>query len=151
MLLIINTSPSLAQQRTLTLDEALAIAMENSPDIRRSQLNLERSQEMLNAQRAALKSRFSLTLNPFSYDSDRTFNRFFSEWSTNKTTESTGTFTISQPIASVDGTLSLINRLSWQDSYSEYQDNRDKSFNNSMYLNYTHPIFTYNRTTLATL
>ena len=33
-------------------------------------MNLERSSEMLNAQKASLKSQFSLTLNPFNFDKD---------------------------------------------------------------------------------
>ncbi len=137
-------------QIVLKLEEALETAMENSPVIRRTQLNLERSRELLNAQKAALKSQFSLSLNPFNFSLDRTFNRFFSEWSTNKTKESIGTFTISQPIKKTDGTLALINRLSWQDSYSEYQDVRDITYTNNLYLSFQQPIFTYNRTELAT-
>ncbi|MBT4483481.1 MAG: TolC family protein [Candidatus Latescibacteria bacterium] len=135
-------------QMVITYEKALNIAMENSPDIKRTSLNLERSSEMLNAQKASLKSQFSLTLNPFSFDKNRTFNRLFSAWNTNETKESLGTFTISQPIKKTDATLSLINRLSWQDSYSDFQGIRDKSFNNNLYISFQQPIFTYNRTQL---
>ncbi len=132
----------------LNYDTAMETAMENIPDIKRTMLNLERSRELLNAQNAALKSQFRLSLNPFNYSSDRTFNEFFSEWSSTETKSSNGTFTISQPIKQTDGTLQLINRLSWQDSFSDYQDKRDKAFSNSLYLNLNQPIFTYNRTKL---
>ncbi|MEA1997197.1 MAG: TolC family protein, partial [Gemmatimonadota bacterium] len=112
-------------QMEVTLGQALEIAMENSPDILSTRLDLERSSELLKAQQAALKSHFSLTLDPFSYSRDRTFNRFFSAWSSNETKESSGAFTVSQPIKQTDGTLFLINRFSWQDSYSDYQDVRN--------------------------
>jgi outer membrane protein len=130
----------------LTLDRALDIAMNNSPDIKQTELNLVRSTEMLNAREASLKSNFSLSLNPFSYDSSRTFDDFYSLWNTNETTQSSGTFRISQPIKQTDGTLMLINRLKWQDSYSEFRDDRSKTFDNNLYIQYTQPIFTYNRT-----
>ncbi len=135
-------------QGVITYDEAMEIAMDNSPDIKRTRLDLERSRELLNAQNAALKSSFRLSLNPFSYSRDRTFNRFLSAWSSSKTKESDGTFSITQPIKKTDGTLSLINRFSWQDSYSDFQDIRNKMFNNNLYLSFEQPIFTYNRTKL---
>lgn len=49
-------------QLSLTIEKALDIAEENSPTLRRSHMNLDRYQENLVAQRASLKSRFSLDL-----------------------------------------------------------------------------------------
>ena len=135
-------------QGILTLDKALEIASENSPDIKRTSLNLERSREMLNAQNARLKSQFRLTLNPFTYSRDKTFNNSLSSWISTDSKSSQGTFTISQPIKQTDGTLSLNNRFSWQDSFSDFRDIRDKAFNNNLYLSFDQPIFTYNRTKL---
>jgi len=137
-------------QTTLTLDGALEIAMENSPEIKGTKLDLERSRSMLDAQTAALKSQFNLRLNPFNYSSDRVFNTFLSDWSTTKTKSSLGTFTISQPIKATDGTLALTNRFSWQDSHSDYTDTRRKTYDNNLYLSFSQPIFTYNRTKLET-
>lgn len=134
----------------LTYERSLEIAGENSPNIRRTRLNLERSRELLKAQQAALKSHFSLTLNPFSYERDNTFNRFLSAWSKNETKETFGRFTISQPIELTDGTLNVINNWSWQDSYSDYQEIRNKSYTNNLYFQFSQPIFTYNRTRLET-
>ena len=51
---------SLVAQQSLTLDKALEIAAIQSPNIQQSLLNLERYQNNLEAQRAALKSKFSL-------------------------------------------------------------------------------------------
>lgn len=48
----------------LTIEQALDIAEGNNPDLIASKLNLERYQQHLVAQRASLKSRFSLTLRP---------------------------------------------------------------------------------------
>ena len=135
-------------QTSLTLDQALEISMKNSPDIRRTELDLERSRELLKAQKASLKSNFRLTFNPFSYSRDRTFNTGLSEWISNETKSSRSTFSITQPIARTDGTLSLNNRFSWQDSYSDYKGIRDETFSNNLFLSFTQPIFTYNRTTM---
>jgi len=111
-------------------------------------LNLIRSQENLNAQNAALKSNFSLQVNPLSYRQDRSFNDLISAWNTTKTTESYGVFTVSQPILLTDARVSLLNKFGYVDSYSEYSNNTNKGFSNSLSLNLSQPIFTYNRTRL---
>ncbi len=135
-------------QQTLTLEDALKIAMENSPDIKRSMLNLERSRQSLKAQQAALKSKFSLSVTPFDFTRIRQFNTFFNTWNTNDSKSSSGNFSVTQPIKWTDGTLSLNNRFEWQDAYSEYSNERNKTFNNNLYLSYNQPLFTYNKTRL---
>ena len=132
-------------QQLLTLESALEIAGHNSPDIRRSLLNLERSQESLNAQKAALKSQFSLSLNPIDYSKTRSFDDFASQWFTQESLGTSGTFTVSQPILLTDGTLSLNNRFGWQKSTSDFNNVENKSFSNNLYLSLNQPLFTYNR------
>ena len=132
-------------QRSLTLEDALEIAKANSPDIKQSELNLERGQQSLKAQRASLKSQFRLSLTPFSFTRERQFERFFSTWNTSDTKSSTGTFSISQPIQWTDGSIGVFNRFSWQDAFSEFTGDRNKSFSNNLYLSYEQPLFTYNR------
>lgn len=140
--------PANAQQ-ILTLQSALDIARTNSPDIRRSILNLNRSQELLKAQNAALKSNFSLNLTPISYDKTRAFDIYASKWNTSETTRSNGTFTIAQPFLPTDATISLVNNFGWQNSFSENAFNpQPKTFSNNLYLSIAQPIFTYNRTKL---
>ncbi|MDR1859568.1 MAG: TolC family protein [Bacteroidales bacterium] len=137
----------LGAQQMLTLEQIMAIAAQNSPDLRTSELSLTRSQELLNAQRAAQKSQFSLTLNPFTYRQSRSFDDYYSEWYTNKSYSSFGTFTVSQPLLFSDGTLSLSNRFGWQENDTETSKGIgiDKSFVNNLNLSYTQPLFTYNR------
>ena len=125
------SSVKINAQLVLTLEQALETANENSPNIKRALLNLERSQQYLNAQRAALKSNFSLSLNPISYNQSRTFNDLISDWNTNETLNTGGTFTVSQPIKLTDGTISLNNSFGWQKSYSEYSDRETKTFSNN--------------------
>ena len=140
--------PANAQQ-ILTLESALEIARSNSPDIRRSLLNLERSQQTLKAQNAALKSNFSLNLTPLSFDQTRAFDTFNSKWNTSKSTQSFGTFMVSQPFLPSDATISLVNRFGWQNNSSEYTGNQaNKTFSNNLYLSIAQPLFTYNRTKL---
>ena len=148
-MLVLCFAPHVFSQKSMTLEESLGIAMNNSPDILRSRLQLERSQEYLNAQNAALKSRFSLSITPFDYSNDRQFNDYFATWNTSEKKESFGRFTIQQPIKWTDGTLVLTNRFGWQDSYSEAVEGRNKSFSNNLYLSFEQPIFTYNRTLLT--
>ena len=136
-------------QQILTLDNALEIAKSNSPSIKATLLSLERSEQSLKAQNAALKSSFSLNLTPFSYSKSRSFQDYQSVWNTSESTQSFGTFTIAQPILPTDGTISLNNRFGWQDNKSESAGNTsNKSFSNNLYLSINQPLFTYNRTKL---
>jgi len=147
---ILSSAPAWSQ-RVLRLEEALNIAMQNSPTIRRALYNLERSQQSLNAQMAALKSRFSLSITPISYYKDRRFNADFSSWFTTETKQASSLLTISQPIVLTDGTLSLVNSFGWRDAYSAtpFGTSRTKTFDNNLYLSFQQPLFTYNRTKLA--
>lgn len=143
-------SPAPAQT-ILTMDRALDIAADNSPSLRTSFLNMERSQENLNAQRASLKSQFSLNLTPVSYNQSRQFDSRYSEWYTNKSFSTNGTFRVDQPILWTDGTLSLTNTFGWQDSKSERagNDNENKAFSNTLRVQLLQPLFTYNTTKMA--
>jgi len=143
-------TPSLqAQERVLSFEDALQIAKSNSPDIRQVKLAYERSKELLNAQKAALKSQFSLTLEPVRYTSSRTFDDFFSTWYDSETKQSSGTFNIAQPLIWTDGTIALRNQFLWQDSYSETQETNNKTFTNNLFIEYSQPFFTYNRTRMV--
>ena len=140
---------SVKAQTVLTIDEAINTAFENSPDVRRSILNLERSQESLNAQNAALKSKFQLDIAPFEFYKNRQFFDFTSEWYTSESKTSGGTFSIVQPIVWTDGILSLNNKFEYRDSYSENNSERTQTFSNNLYLRFDQPLFTYNRTKIA--
>lgn len=146
--LLICTPISAFSQQGLTLDEALKIAETNSPTMKKTRLSLVRSQENLNAQKASLKSSFSLSINPIGYSQQRTFNELISEWNSTKTTESYSLFTVSQPILLTDARVSLTNRFGYTDSYSEYSDKTTKGFSNNLSLSLDQPLFTYNRTKL---
>ncbi|HEX2920387.1 MAG TPA: TolC family protein [Bacteroidales bacterium] len=148
LILLFTFSPALFPQQGMMLEQALNIAAENSPSIKRTRLGLIRSQENLNAQNASLKSNFSLILNPLDYTQNREFNELISGWNSRKNTESFGNFTISQPITLTDARVSLTNRFGYYDSYSEYNDKSTKGFSNNLSLNLDQPLFTYNRTKL---
>ena len=135
-------------QKGLTLEESMNIAETNSPAMKKTRLNLVRSQENLNAQNAALKSSFSLSVNPIGYYQNRSFNDLISKWNSTNTTESFGLFTVSQPVVITDARVSLVNRFGYKDSYSEYSNTTTKGFSNNLSLNIDQPLFTYNRTKL---
>jgi outer membrane protein TolC len=136
-------------QELLTKGRSLDIAVENSPEMQKAELQLIQSQEKLNAQRARLKSQFSITLNPFEYEKTNRFDQQTSEWYLNESTSSGGRLAINQRILPTDGELTLVNRFSYDYSLTESAyaiDPVSKTFNNQLYLQFTQPIFTYNRT-----
>ena len=138
-------------QTALTIEKALDIAEHSSPSLRRSLMNLERYQENLTAQRASLKSRFSLNVDPLSYNKNRSFDNRLSQWYTNERISSNGTFRVDQPILWTDGVISLINTFGWQDNNSNIDgtENSNKAFSNDLYLQLTQPLFTYNTRKMA--
>ncbi|PKP35129.1 MAG: TolC family protein [Bacteroidetes bacterium HGW-Bacteroidetes-17] len=133
-------------QTKLTLEDAMEIALQNSPDISKARLNMEQNKEYLNAQLASLKSRFSFEVTPFSYSKTDTYNDYFSEWYTSENKGASGSLTIAQPIKFSDGTLVLKNDFGYQDNYAQASNNNYKGYNNNLYLQYIQPLFTYNRT-----
>ncbi len=138
-------TPIIQAQEILTLDKAIMIAESGSPDLKRSELNLERSSKNLEAQRAALKSRFSLDVQPVGFSRNRRFDNRVSQWYTNENYQANALFRVEQPILITDGTLSLTNEFGWQRSYSDASDLESKVFFNNLYLNLNQPLFTYNR------
>ena len=135
-------------QIVMTMEQALEYSAQNNPDLINSRMSMERYEQNLIAQKASLKSRFSLNLQPLSYSQSRQFDSRYSDWYTNRSLSSSGTFSISQPIIWTDATLSLNNNLSWQNNESSIggNTNSNRAFSNSLYLSLTQPIFTYNRT-----
>lgn len=142
-------------QTILTLEKAMEIAVVNSPSIQSTILNLERTTESLNAQRAALKSKFALNVAPIDYSNSRKFDSRTSQWFTNEIINSSGTFRVDQPFLPTDGKISLINTFGWQSNSSDASGTttENKAFYNNLYLAITQPLFTYNRTkwTMKTL
>ncbi|XOV94956.1 MAG: TolC family protein [Bacteroidota bacterium] len=132
-------------QRLLTLEDAIQIAQNRSPNIQKSRLNLFANQRNLDAQRAALKSKFALDITPFDYNRTRSFSDLIARWNTNEDYNSFANFSISQPVTATNGTISLFNRYGYRDNYSEFQDSRTKTYSNNLYLVVDQPIFTYNR------
>lgn len=146
-LLILFGLTGVQAQEALTLDRAMSIAESGSPDLQQSGLNLERFQKNLEAQRAALKSRFSLDVAPIDYSTQRRFDNRVSEWYTNENFSTNARFLVSQPLLFSDGTISLTNEFGWQSSNSTLTSNNTESevFYNNLYLNLNQPLFTYNR------
>jgi len=139
-------------QTTITLEKALEIAGQNSPDIQQSLLNLERYKESLNAQKASQKSKFQFEVMPIEYYNRRLFEESIPKWFTSEQTRSNGTFSISQPILLTDATLTFSNGFEWRKNYKEEFDKTGKivgvnneSFENSISLGITQPLFTYNK------
>lgn len=134
-------------QEMLTLEKALQYAETGSPEIQQSLLNLERYQKNLEAQRAALKSRFSLDVSPLGFGRNRRFDTRVSQWYTNENLETNALFRVEQPILFTDGTISLTNEFGWQRSSSDASgpDIESRVFYNNLFLNLNQPLFTYNR------
>ncbi|MCL4484006.1 MAG: TolC family protein [Bacteroidetes bacterium] len=138
-------------QTILTLEKAMEIAVVNSPSIQGTLLNLQRTTESLNAQRAGLKSKFALSVNPIDYSNSRKFDNRTSSWFTNKLINSSGTFRVDQPILATNGKISLVNTFGWQSNTSDATGRPivNNVFLNNLYLSLSQPLFTYNRTKVA--
>ena len=137
-------------QSILTLEKAMEIAVTNSPAIQSTVLNLQRTTETLNAQKAGLKSKFALSLNPIDYSQSRKFDSRTSQWFTNELINSSGTFRVDQPILATDGKISLVNTFGWQSNSSDAQGgSSNKAYSNNLFLSLAQPLFTYNRTKVA--
>lgn len=157
-LVLLIPAAALWPQAIFNLEEALQVAGQNSPQIRTARLSLKRSQELLNAQNAALKSQFSLTLNPFNFTKEQRFSSELNTWRSEETRTSSGVFNIVQPLKWTDGTLALRNQFNWRDSKIDYdetfpglRDTRSKTYSNNLFVSYDQPLFTYNQTRLALL
>lgn len=138
--------PSL-QAQILTLEKAMEIAFKNSPSIQEARYSLTISGENLKAQQAGLKSQFLLTLTPLTLSETRTFSDLTSRYNTQELTRSALRFSITQPIKWTDGTLTVIDSFNWQKAASSYTGFiSEATFNNSLTLRLTQPVFTYNRT-----
>ncbi|WP_246222976.1 TolC family protein [Draconibacterium halophilum] len=144
IVLLASVTFAVQAQEALTLQRALSIAETGSPDLKLSLLNLERYQKNLEAQRAALKSRFSLQVDPVNYSKQRRFDNRVSEWYTNENFESRTLFTVAQPILITDGTVSLTNEFGWSSNNSTSSFTESEVFFNNLYLNLNQPLFTYN-------
>ena len=136
--------------QTLTLEKALEIAFRNSPSIQEARFSLTTSEENLKAQQAGLKSQFLLTLSPLTVSQTRSFNDLTSRYNTQDLTKSALRFSITQPIKWTDGTLTVSDSFNWQKAASSYTGGiAESTFNNSLTLQLSQPLFTYNRTQMT--
>ncbi|WP_430816686.1 TolC family protein [Carboxylicivirga sp. RSCT41] len=150
LLMMLLMVPSLLEaQQLMTLSQSVEEALKNSPQIVRSRLGLERTRELLNAQRAALRSNFRLNLNPYVYSNNRQYDEFNQQWFTSESTQSNGTLSITQPVIWTDGTISLDNTFGYRDNYSTSSANSFEGFSNNLRLSIDQPLFTYNRTKMT--
>lgn len=145
VLLISGIAHGIAQE-VLTLEKALEIAFQNSPSLIQSKISLERSQLNLKAQEASLKSQFSLSVNPFNYSRQNSYDDFNSQWYINQNMSSSASLGITQPIKWTDGTVSLVNDFSWQDASNKTSGKTNTTFKHNLSLRLNQPIFTYNKT-----
>lgn len=137
---------SITSEQVLTLDEAMLIAEQNSPTMRKVWLSRERSRQSLVAQKASTKARLSLNLDPFKYSNSVNFDDYYSRWYNYDFLGSSGSLSISQPIVATNTTLQLSNVFGWQQTTSANQgiSTDSHSFMNDLYLSVRQPLFTYN-------
>ncbi|MCW3806229.1 TolC family protein [Plebeiibacterium marinum] len=137
-------------QRILSLQQALEQAYQFSPRMQNVKLSLVQSEHNLKAQRASLKSNFSLNITPLEYSKNREFNSQLSQWYTVEDYTSLGNFRVTQPILFTDGVISLNNTFSYREntSTSNMGSSGFDGFTNNLSLRLDQPLFTYNQTKL---
>nr|WP_321451873.1 TolC family protein [uncultured Carboxylicivirga sp.] len=132
-------------QRLMTLKQSVDEALKLSPNIVTARYNLERNRELLNAQKASLKSNFSLDLSPFQYSNSRNYYQANQTWYHDENFTTSGAFNVSQPILLTDGVISLNNNFGWQtNKRDDPMSNPFTGFTNSLNLRLDQPLFTYN-------
>ena len=140
---------NVSAQTGLTLEQALSVAESNSPTVLKTRLSLIRSQENLNVQNAALKSKFALSVNPITYSQNRAYNTSTSNFNTTKDLQSSGSFTVVQPVLATDATVTLSDNFSYNNNlYNEQFKTAGVAYNNDLSIQLNQPLFTYNRTKL---
>lgn len=127
-------------QQLLTLEKTLEIAYDNSPDMIKQEISLENQRENVNATKARLKSRFALSVDPFSYSKSRNFANYANDYVSNENLSSFGTFVVSQPITATDGTVTLMNRFGYERN-TVGENDAVNSFSNNLQLSISQPLF----------
>ena len=137
---------SFAQRDSLTIEMALDLAEENNPTLKTQKLNLERSRYTLEAQRAGLKARIALDLNPVAAKIKRSFDERTTNWYQNESFSTGADFSITQTILPTDATLRLSNKFNWQYNHTEENSkiSENRAFVNDLSLSLIQPLFTYN-------
>jgi outer membrane protein len=136
-------------QKILTLEGALDYAKQNSPEMRQSEITLSNSRQNLIAQRATLKPQLSLDVSPVSYSRSQRLDNRSGEVYVNESTTSSGVFTLNQKILPTGGTIFMKNNTSFQNNYTSSSQSVEpytKTLQNNLSINFSQPIFTYNRT-----
>ena len=87
-----------------------------------------------------------MDINPFNYTRNNQYDSYNSNWYANEIMSSSASLGIRQPIKWTDGTISLVNDLSWQDASNKTSGGKNTSFNHNLSLRLEQPLFTYNRT-----
>ncbi len=146
-------------QDILTLEKAVELAAQNSPDLKQSELRYEQSDWNLKAQKALQKSSFALGIDPYTYSKTQRFDDKFSDWYTTESQSIGGDFSIRQPLMATDGQFDFSNSLSYMsrattrsvlrgnDTISETTTNN--SYADILKLTFTQPLFTYNQQKLT--
>ncbi|MFH2034781.1 MAG: TolC family protein [Candidatus Zixiibacteriota bacterium] len=158
LLVIINHSPVLAE--IMTLDDAVEIALEQSPTMKQTKLNLSSSEHDLKANQASLKSQFSLTLTPYQYSKTLKLDEYNSRYYYSEYKKTAAELSVLQPIKWLDGTFRITNNFYWDESSSDrlniFGDSLggldttryggSSQYHNLFRVSYNQPLFTYNRT-----
>ncbi|MFA9388873.1 MAG: TolC family protein [Prolixibacteraceae bacterium] len=139
VLLVIQFQIATAQD-LLTLERTLDIAYQGSPEMISQKITLENQRENVNATKAGLKSRFSLSVDPLTYSKNRSFENYANDYVSSERLGSSGRFMISQPITATDGTITLSNQFGFASNSVGDQD-AVNSFNNNLQLSINQPLF----------
>lgn len=129
----------LGAQELYTIEKTLEVAYLNSPDIISQKLTLDSRRENVNATKADLKSKFSLTVEPIGFTKTRNYEQLISQWTNYKNISSSGTFSIVQPIKATDGTITLSNEFGYANSTTN-DNSPEKYFSNDILLKISQPL-----------
>jgi len=144
--IILLTTPSILAE-TLTIDQAIAYGLKQSPSVVKVLNSLKVSEELLNAEESSLKSQIRFEVTPVDYSKETQYSSRDAKYFTSENLSSSAGLNVTQRLKWTDATLRLANNFTWRESESDLTGQpKQSSYNNNLTLSLTQPLFTYNRT-----
>ena len=137
---------SLSAQDTLvlTLEKALELANQQSPELMSSRRALQQSERQMVMNKADLKPNLRLSFTPFSYDRRNAFAEHNSRYNLTESMSSSIGLSVSQKVKFTGGTLNLSEGINWSDYKNKSTNTFSSDFSNNLSIRYEQPIFKYN-------
>lgn len=147
-LLLLLAAPEAAGQRVFTLDEAIAVGLDESYQVSSARLSLESSQKTLESIKLGLRTNVDVE-----FDLPRYRRSLQSQFNVNKGSEEffdlgqtvlEGRLNFTQPIVFTDGTFQLSGSFFGRDQFGGSVDGTQRDYYSNLSFRLRQPLFTFN-------